>query len=108
MWFDNWESNLVALGFATRNDDGGGINVSDNQLVRILNFDETCLSLDGSGSPAGRRPTAIFYNPHLPLVGRATTKESATMTMINGSNAADEAIPPHFQFMMAVQIEENG
>ena len=49
MWFDNWGNNLVVLGFIPRNDDGGGINISDDQLVRILNFDETAHQLVGGG-----------------------------------------------------------
>lgn len=106
MWFDNWGDNLVSLGFAEKNENED-IHIPDDQLVRILNFDETCLSLDGSGSVAGGRPMAVFYNPHLPLVGRATSKTNATTTMITGSNAAGEAIPPHFQFMTAAQSEEN-
>ena len=106
MWFDNWGDNLVNLGFAEKNENGD-IHIPDDQLVRIMNFDETCLSLDGSGSVAGGRPMAVFYNPHLPLVGRATSKTNATTTMITGSNAAGEAIPPHFQFMTAAQSENN-
>lgn len=66
MWFDNWGENLVKLGFAEMIDNN--VHIPDDQLVRILNFDETCLSLDGSGSVAGGRPMAVFYNPHLLLV----------------------------------------
>ena len=50
-WFNNWESDLVELGFAT----GGGngkVTISAEQLYFIINFDETCLSVDGS---KGRR-----------------------------------------------------
>jgi hypothetical protein len=75
--------------------------------MQILNFDETVLTLDGSGTAAGGRPQAIFYNPHLPLVSKATSKEGATSTMITGSSAAGEAIPPHFQFMTMAQHEDN-
>jgi len=53
------------------------------------------------------RPKAVFYNPNLPLVGKATSKESACTTMITGSNAAGEAIPPHFQFQTSVKSQEN-
>ena len=37
-------------------------NIPDEQLARIINFDETCLSLDGSGKRGGR-PELVFYNP---------------------------------------------
>jgi len=109
MWFENWENQLVALGFATREHDGSKtITISDEQLARILNFDETALTLDGSGpGGVGGRPKAIFYNPHLPLVGKATSKEGATTTMITGSSAAGEAIPPHFQFSTTAQCDAN-
>ena len=106
MWFDTWENNLVALSFATREDGAKGITIPLDQIVRILNFDETGLSLDGSGTAAGGRPKAVFYNPNLPLVGKATSKESACMTMITGSNAAGEPIPPHFQFQTSAQSQD--
>jgi hypothetical protein len=106
MWFDTWENNLVALGFATREDGAKGITIPLDQIVRILNFDETGLSLDGSGTAAGGRPKAVFYNPNLPLVGKATLKESACTTMITGSNAASEPILPHFQFQTSAQSQD--
>jgi len=82
MWFNTWEKNLITLGFAMREDGAKGISIPPDQLVRILNFDETALSLDGSGTSAGGRPKAVFYNPNLPLVGKATLKESACTMMI--------------------------
>ena len=60
MWFDTWEASLIKLGFAKRSEVDGHIEIPDDQLARILNFDETCLSLDGSGSAAGGRPSAIL------------------------------------------------
>jgi hypothetical protein len=54
-WFDNWEFDLVELGFATR-DTNGKIAISAEQLYFILNFDETCLSVDGSEGRRGGRP----------------------------------------------------
>ena len=53
MWFNTWEKNLITLGFAMREDGAKGISIPPDQLVRILNFDETALSLDGSGTSAG-------------------------------------------------------
>ncbi len=50
MWFNNWGHNLVHLGFGTKLNDDGNIHIPDIQLGRIINFDETCLSLDGSGN----------------------------------------------------------
>jgi hypothetical protein len=50
-WFDNWEFDLVDLGFAVRAADGK-VTIPDKQLPFIINFGETCLSLDGT---EGRR-----------------------------------------------------
>ncbi len=50
-WFDNWEFDLVGLSFATMQANGK-ITISAEQLYFIINFDETCLSVDGS---KGRR-----------------------------------------------------
>ncbi len=52
MWFNNWGHD-VQLGFATKLNGDGDIHIPDDQLGRIINFDETCLSLDGSGSRGG-------------------------------------------------------
>lgn len=107
MWFDNWAKDLVGLGFATWSGDvGGEIVIPPDQLRRILNFDETCLTLDGESCSRGGRPRVLFYNPHLPQLGSGTVKASNSATMITGSNAAGEAIPPHFQFMTAAKSDE--
>ena len=62
MWFGNWKIDLLNLGFATQTDEGD-IIICDDQLRRILNLDETCLSLDGSKGNCGGRPEVTFYNP---------------------------------------------
>jgi hypothetical protein len=46
-WFDNWENDLVKLGFAFV-DDNHKVIIPDAQLMRILNIDETCLVMDGN------------------------------------------------------------
>lgn len=51
-WFLNWGNDLVELGFAHKNLDGD-IVIPEEQLGRIVNFDETCLSLDGSNGSRG-------------------------------------------------------
>jgi hypothetical protein len=88
-------------------DGAKAIGILVEQLTQILNFDKTALTLDGSGTAAGGRPQAIFCNPHLPLVGKATSKEGATSAMITGSSVAGEAIPPHFQFAPTAQHKDN-
>jgi hypothetical protein len=96
-WFNNWEHDLEELGFGKRNEEGDLI-IPEEQLSRILNIDESCLSMDGSKGRRGGRPTAVFYSPILPQSGRPTGKSGLTTTLITGSTAAGEAIPPHFQF----------
>jgi hypothetical protein len=48
MWFDNWEHDLVELGFAARDPTTGKIHIPEDQLGNIGNFDETCLSLNAA------------------------------------------------------------
>jgi hypothetical protein len=106
MWFENWISNLVKLGFATKLNDGDEIYINDEQMARIMNFDETCCSLDGGASTRGGRPEVTFYNLHLPQLGIGTSKSALTTTLITESSAAGEAIPPHFQYPTMAKIED--
>ena len=105
MWFNNWFKDIEQLGFARRNSDGERV-IPDDQLSRILNVDETCLSVDGSQGNRGGRPAVTFYDPRLPTIGRGASKSALTSTMITGSTAAGEAIPPHFQFQTKAQMED--
>ncbi len=76
------------------------------QLKCIGNIDETCLSLNGSDNVRGGRHEVILYNPRIHQVGKATSKSSLTSTMITGSNAAGEAIVPHFQYQLKVKSKD--
>jgi hypothetical protein len=105
-WFDTWSETLLELGFAYKDELTGKIKIKSEQLKNILNLDETCLSLDGSEGQRGGRPTVYFYDPGLPMTGRSTSKTALTATMITGSTAAGEALPPHFQFPTKAQSEE--
>ena len=42
-WFDNWEHDLEDLGFAER-DEEGNLYIPEDQLARMANMDESCLS----------------------------------------------------------------
>ena len=106
LWFDNWEHDLIKLGFAHRDPITGQVCIPEDQLRNILNFDETCLSLDGSTTNRGRRPEAVVYNPRFPQLGKATTKSALTTTMITGSNAAGDPIPPHLQYQTKAKSTE--
>ena len=86
-WFDSWKRNLVDLGFATiAVDDQGKIDIPDNQLSRILNLDESCLSLNGNERRGGR-PSVVFYDPNLPNPVKTVSKSSVSLKFIGGSNA---------------------
>ena len=105
LWFNSWEKTLRELGFLDT-DDCGRRCIPTELLRNILNFDETCLSLDGSSINRGGRPAAYYQDPRLPQVGISTSKSSQTTTMITGSNAWGEALPPHFQFISSAQTDE--
>ncbi|KAL7490610.1 hypothetical protein ACHAWT_000174 [Skeletonema menzelii] len=104
-WFNNWERDLIELGFAYQDDDGKVI-IPPEQLARIMNIDETALIMDASTSQRGGRPEATFYYGGLPNLGNQSIKNSLSTTMITGSTAAGEAIPPHFQFSTAAQSDD--
>ncbi len=54
--FDEWEGFVITNGFATRNESGDMIFTKD-QKRRIINIDETNLSLDGSDGGRGKCPS---------------------------------------------------
>ena len=61
-WFDSWQENLIELGFA-HYDEENKVVIPSDKLELILNFDETCLVLDGSKCNRDWRPQVIFYLP---------------------------------------------
>ena len=54
----------------------------------------------------GGRPKITVHDPRLPYNGKKLNKDSLTVTLICGSNAAGEALPPHFQFQMKAATDE--
>ena len=58
-WFLNWEHDLEELGFAYR-DYFGDLIIPEEQLQKILNVDESCLSMGGSKGRREGRPSAVF------------------------------------------------
>ncbi len=105
LWFNSCEKSLHDLGFLNSSETGKHC-IHEELLHNILNFDKTSLLLDGSSINRGGRPAACYHDPHLPQVGKSTSKMSQTITMITGSNAAGEALPPHFQFMLLAQTDK--
>lgn len=103
-WFDVWEAALLQYGFAELVNDK--ITIKPDQLGNILNLDESKLSLDGSSTQAGGRPASSLFSPELPSLGKCATKSSLACTIICGSTAAGEALPPHFQLPSRAQTDE--
>ena len=107
-WFINWEKFCVDNGFATRElvvDDNGAPILDDNQnqqfsiqfteeqLRRIMNLDETCISLDGSKGKAGGRPPNVVYVTKAKRAGTPSNKAGKSATLLAGS-AADGSTTP--------------
>jgi hypothetical protein len=101
-WFDSWEAFLVSQGFATEitGEDGDGkeVVVSEDQKRRIINVDETNLSLDGSDGGRGGRPGCTITIKHCSRPGTAQNKSSVSSSLMCGSNATGEAMPMHIFF----------
>jgi hypothetical protein len=57
-WFDSWGSFIVMQGFAMKvnGESGEGAIITDEQKRRIINIDETNLSVHGSDGGRGSRP----------------------------------------------------
>eukprot|EP00804_Cyclotella_cryptica_P006359 CCRYP_010185-RA/>CCRYP_010185-RA protein AED:0.27 eAED:0.27 QI:0/0/0/1/0/0/3/0/273 len=79
---------------------GHGGAVTNNKLLIIL---KKCTSPSITKCNRGGRPEVIFYSPYLPNLGKATIKNGTATTMIAGSTAAGEPIPPHLQFQTRAQ-----
>ena len=98
---------MLEFGFAEVNSNGKTV-IPMEQLKKIINIDETCLVLDGSkcNRGGGGMPEITFYSPNLPNLGRVTINTNIPTTMITGSTAAGEPMPPHLQFSMMAQSED--
>ena len=105
LWFSSWEQTLNDLGFFEY-DSYNNRSIPDHMLSNILNFDETALSFDESTITQGGHPSFAFEDPRLPRTGKPTSKSSQSITMINGSTALGEALPPHFQFVCTAQSDD--
>ena len=63
-WFDEWERQLLQLGFAVT-DEAGVSFIAEEQRKRIINIDETALSFDGAEGRCGGRHAIQFTDPNL-------------------------------------------
>ena len=112
-WFTQWENTLIELGFGRKKKtDGsedhieGSVVFFPGQTSRIINIDETDGSLDNTNGKRGGRKPMVFYAPDVAGGGTEASKSSYSPTIICGSNAAGEAIPPHFQLKTAAKTSE--
>lgn len=109
LWFDIWEEFLIEKGFGRKAVDGdnieenGSVVFFDGQKRRIINIDETDLSLDRTDGKGGGRQAVVRVDPLLPNGAERKNKSSDHCTMLTGSNAAGEPIPPHAQFKSTAQ-----
>lgn len=77
----------------------------EGQKDRIVNLDETDGTLDNiNGQQGGRRPMTFYY--HGISRGSEASKSSYSPTIICGSTAAGEALPPHFQLKTDASKDE--
>jgi hypothetical protein len=72
-WFNNFKIFLIKFGFSGIGGDGEPI-FDEEMKRRILNIDETEISLDGSKTRAGGRPEVSFHDPHLPVPSLSSAK----------------------------------
>jgi len=101
LWYTTCKKTVIQLGFgreSTLADDvEGEVFFCENQMMRILNLDETDGSLDNTTGNRGGRPPVVFSDPAISCGALAANKSGYSSTVICGSSASGEAIPPHFQ-----------
>lgn len=111
IWFDTFKQTLIELGFAREKGPGddveGEVVFFPGQTRRIINLDETDGSLDDTTGQRGGRPPMTFLAPEILGGGTAVNKSGYSSTVICGSNAAGEPLPPHFQLKSTAQTPEN-
>jgi len=112
LWYDTWKETLIDLGFGrerTINDcpslGEGEMIFFPGQTSRIINVDETDGSLDDTTGQRGGRPPMVFSVPDMSGGGTAVNKSGYSSTIVCGSSAAGEPIPPHFQLKSLAQTD---
>ena len=111
-WFDSWELFCIANGFAElkpecSEDNSTRMLFSEEQKCRIINMDETKLSLDGFNGGIGGHPACTITVKCFSCPGTACNKPSSSSTFMCGSKAAGEPIPMHIMFLSDAQDDES-
>jgi hypothetical protein len=110
-WYSTFRTTLIELGFArniepTDDDTVGELFFYPGQMKRILNFDETDGSIDDTTGKRGGRPPFTFSSDEVTGGATAANKSGYTATVIFGSNAIGEPLPPHFQLKSLAQTAQ--
>ena len=79
----------------------------EEQKCRIINMDETKLSLDGSNGGIGGLPASTITVKGISHPGTACNKSSLSSTLMCDPNAAGELIPMHIMFLSYAKDDEN-
>ena len=109
-WFDNWKKFCVEKGFATDDPelDVNGNVVSEITFLpgmaeRIVNLDETPVTLDDDGKKGGR-PSSVLSTKGIPRTGTAKYKGDSTGTAILAVNAAG-GVTFHMQLPSIAKVD---
>jgi len=111
LWFSTWKETLIELGFAHEKTEAdtdveGEVVFLPGQKERILNVDETDGTLDDTKNQMGGRPPIVFTAPDVAGGSTSANKCGYKTTVICGSTAAGEPIPPHFQLKTDAKTNE--
>lgn len=113
-WYNNWKLFLIEMGFAVNKPefDKDENMISEITLLpgmshRILNLDESDLSLDGNSNKVGGAESVAMFVPGCPRTGTGTPKSSDKNTVINSCSAAGDAGPPHIEFSSSCKLPED-
>jgi hypothetical protein len=106
-WFATFHEIVVRLGFArertAEDPPSPEVIFFEGQEDRIINFDESPVSIDNTSGERGGRPPTTFFSTSLPSAATAANKTGYTCTIICGSTAAGTPLPPHLQLKTAAQ-----
>jgi len=110
VWFDTWKQTLIHLGFAREKEPDeicdGELFFFSEQTHRIGNMDETDGSMDNTNGLRGGRKPMSFYAHDVSGGGTMANETSHSATIVCGSSAAGEAMPPHFQLKTLATSED--
>jgi hypothetical protein len=107
VWFSTFKETLIDLGFGRKKEPEetteGEVVFFEGQCNRIINFDETDGSIDDTTGHRGGRPPIVFVAQDVSGGATAVNKSGYSSTIICGSTAAGEPLPPHFQLKISRQ-----